>query len=290
MSAGDNPVYCHATATTGMLISGKMSVGVRTAASTPPIRIRIAITTKVYGRDSAIRTIAVMRAARPAGTASCQRSGSQAIALQHGPQQHAATSPCQVANQPPLRWERECERPPPLAATPALQQTCQRAEASMTDTATTTADAIPRHHLFQEERRALAALRAWSRRRLRSEHPAPDAAPFTLGQKVADQVAAGMGSWPFIIVQSALLAVWIVLNVVGYVKHWDPYPFILLNLALSFQAAYAAPFIMMSQNRQAAVGPPGTRPTTTRSTSRPNSRSNCCTRRSTNSAKRRFWL
>ena len=61
-----------------------------------------------------------------------------------------------------------------------------------------------------------------------------------------------MGSWPFIIVQSIILAIWISLNVIGYIEHWDPYPFILLNLALSFQAAYAAPIIMMSQNRQAA--------------------------------------
>jgi uncharacterized membrane protein len=59
-----------------------------------------------------------------------------------------------------------------------------------------------------------------------------------------------MGSWPFIIIQSLILMVWIVLNVTAYVAKWDPYPFILLNLALSFQAAYAAPFIMMSQNRQ----------------------------------------
>jgi len=72
----------------------------------------------------------------------------------------------------------------------------------------------------------------------------------TLGQKVADSVAAGMGSWRFIIIQSAILVVWIILNITAYIKHWDPYPFILLNLALSFQAAYAAPFIMMSQNRQ----------------------------------------
>jgi len=43
------------------------------------------------------------------------------------------------------------------------------------------------------------------------------------------------------------------MNVTAYVRHWDPYPFILLNLALSFQAAYAAPFIMMSQNRQQDV-------------------------------------
>jgi uncharacterized membrane protein len=72
----------------------------------------------------------------------------------------------------------------------------------------------------------------------------------TLGQRIADQVAATMGSWPFIIVQTALLAVWIVLNVTAFIQRWDPYPFILLNLALSFQAAYAAPFIMMAQNRQ----------------------------------------
>src|SRR5205823_13788753 len=75
----------------------------------------------------------------------------------------------------------------------------------------------------------------------------------TLGQRIADQVAATMGSWPFIIVQSVLLAGWIVLNVSELIwRAWDPYPFILLNLMLSFQAAYAAPFIMMSQNRQAA--------------------------------------
>ena len=59
-----------------------------------------------------------------------------------------------------------------------------------------------------------------------------------------------MGSWTFIIIQSGILLVWIVLNITAYVQQWDPYPFILLNLALSFQAAYAAPFIMMSQNRQ----------------------------------------
>ena len=73
----------------------------------------------------------------------------------------------------------------------------------------------------------------------------------TFGQNIADAVAATMGSWRFIIIQSIILAVWVVLNVMAYVGHWDPYPFILLNLALSFQAAYAAPFIMISQNRQA---------------------------------------
>jgi uncharacterized membrane protein len=72
----------------------------------------------------------------------------------------------------------------------------------------------------------------------------------TIGQRIADTVAATMGSWRFIIIQSVLLLVWIMLNVTAYIQQWDPYPFILLNLALSFQAAYAAPFIMMSQNRQ----------------------------------------
>jgi uncharacterized membrane protein len=72
----------------------------------------------------------------------------------------------------------------------------------------------------------------------------------TIGQKIADAVAATMGSWRFIIIQTTILFVWILLNITAYVERWDPYPFILLNLALSFQAAYAAPFIMMSQNRQ----------------------------------------
>ena len=77
------------------------------------------------------------------------------------------------------------------------------------------------------------------------------AAELTTGQRIADGVATTMGSWTFIIVQSIILTVWIVLNLIAWMQHWDPYPFILLNLALSFQAAYAAPFIMISQNRQA---------------------------------------
>ncbi len=72
----------------------------------------------------------------------------------------------------------------------------------------------------------------------------------TLGDRVADGFAALMGSWAFIIVQSGILAAWVVLNVTAWIRHWDGYPFILLNLMLSFQAAYAAPIIMMSQNRQ----------------------------------------
>ncbi len=72
----------------------------------------------------------------------------------------------------------------------------------------------------------------------------------TLGQRVADRVADTIGSWPFIIIQTVILTIWIILNWVGWVNRWDPYPFILLNLMLSFQAAYSGPVIMMSQNRQ----------------------------------------
>jgi len=70
------------------------------------------------------------------------------------------------------------------------------------------------------------------------------------GQKLADSVATGMGSWRFIIIQTIIVIVWMGLNVVGFVYHWDAYPYILLNLLFSTQAAYAAPIIMMAQNRQ----------------------------------------
>jgi uncharacterized membrane protein len=73
----------------------------------------------------------------------------------------------------------------------------------------------------------------------------------TLGQRAADKVASTVGSWRFIIIQTILLMAWVVLNAIAWIQHWDPYPFILMNLVLSLQAAYAAPIIMMSQNRQA---------------------------------------
>lgn len=72
----------------------------------------------------------------------------------------------------------------------------------------------------------------------------------TWGEKLADSVAEGMGSWRFIIIQTVIVAVWMTLNVIGITFQWDPFPFILLNLLFSTQAAYAAPIIMMSQNRQ----------------------------------------
>ena len=79
------------------------------------------------------------------------------------------------------------------------------------------------------------------------------------GQWLADRVAQLVGSWPFILVQTAMFLVWIGVNFYlviremthpGILRAWDPYPFILLNLVLSFQAAYTGPVVMMSQNRQ----------------------------------------
>ena len=105
--------------------------------------------------------------------------------------------------------------------------------------------------LHETEERLLTELRTL-RRGLRGAQDGAqtEGSQLTIGQRIADAVAATMGSWTFIIAQSVALMFWIALNVTAYVQQWDPYPFILLNLALSFQAAYAAPFIMMSQNRQ----------------------------------------
>ena len=74
----------------------------------------------------------------------------------------------------------------------------------------------------------------------------------TLADRMADAVTGAVGSWRFIMIQSALLIAWIIFNVVS-ANRVDPYPFILLNLLLSFQAAYTAPIIMMSQNRQGDI-------------------------------------
>lgn len=105
--------------------------------------------------------------------------------------------------------------------------------------------------LHDTEKKLLLQLReARRKQRAMAVKGDDDEPPLTPGQWVADKVAAGMGSWTFIIIQSLLLAAWVVLNVTAVIQHWDPYPFILLNLMLSFQAAYAAPFIMMAQNRQ----------------------------------------
>lgn len=105
--------------------------------------------------------------------------------------------------------------------------------------------------LTPEDEQLLHELRQQRRQRIRALKHQQSGLGF--GQRLADGVAATVGSWRFIIIQSCLLLLWIVLNVVGWIQAWDPYPFILLNLALSFQAAYTAPILMMSQNRQSEI-------------------------------------
>ncbi len=73
----------------------------------------------------------------------------------------------------------------------------------------------------------------------------------TFGQKAADSLTKWAGSWTFIILFFILIIIWISANIYGWVNQWDPYPFILLNLALSLLAAIQAPIILMSQNREA---------------------------------------
>jgi uncharacterized membrane protein len=85
----------------------------------------------------------------------------------------------------------------------------------------------------------------------------------SLRERLSDKVAATVGSWRFIVTQSIIIFIWILFNVnipesgfkIGnsILRAWDPYPFIFLNLTLSFQAAYTAPIIMMSQNRQSQI-------------------------------------
>ena len=77
-----------------------------------------------------------------------------------------------------------------------------------------------------------------------------------VGARIADRVTAVFGSWGFILIQSFLIALWLTYNAYAavhylHVKQFDPYPFILLNLLFSTQAAYAAPLILLSQNRTA---------------------------------------
>ena len=70
-----------------------------------------------------------------------------------------------------------------------------------------------------------------------------------LGARVADRVTGFMGSWRFIAIQTAIVAVWLASNIVLLSRPFDPFPFILLNLAFSTQAAYAAPLILLAGNR-----------------------------------------
>lgn len=83
-----------------------------------------------------------------------------------------------------------------------------------------------------------------------SENPNREKDKYTVGQRAADAIAKFAGSWAFIFSFAGLLILWMLANVLLAAKAFDPYPFILLNLALSCVAAVQAPLIMMSQNRQ----------------------------------------
>lgn len=72
------------------------------------------------------------------------------------------------------------------------------------------------------------------------------------GERIADKIASFGGSWGFIFSFAVFLLLWLVWNILPGVRHFDPGPFILLNLILSFLAGFQAPFIMMAQNRHAA--------------------------------------
>src|SRR5882724_12796674 len=68
--------------------------------------------------------------------------------------------------------------------------------------------------------------------------------------RMSERIARFLGTGRFLAIQTVIVVIWIALNLTGLVQHWDPYPFILLNLAFSTQAAYAAPLILLAQNRQ----------------------------------------
>src|SRR6201997_2508914 len=93
----------------------------------------------------------------------------------------------------------------------------------------------------------------------RSDLTAPRGASARMGARydadafgrLSERIARFLGTGRFLVGQSVLVVAWIALNTAGFIKHWDPYPFILLNRAFSTQAAYAAPLILLAQNRQA---------------------------------------
>ena len=74
----------------------------------------------------------------------------------------------------------------------------------------------------------------------------------TRGDRAADAVASFIGSWKFVIGQASLLAIWFIANSIGVFFRWDAYPYILANLLMSAEAAFATPLLLMSQNRAAA--------------------------------------
>ena len=95
-----------------------------------------------------------------------------------------------------------------------------------------------------------------ARKRVAAKHKHPVNQLFhdeaTLGEKVADKASSGIGSWWFLGIQSFLIVIWVIVNSVEFFTHkWDLYPFILLNLMFSIQAAFTGPVLLLSGNRQA---------------------------------------
>jgi uncharacterized membrane protein len=68
--------------------------------------------------------------------------------------------------------------------------------------------------------------------------------------RMSEGIARFLGTGRYLVGQTVFVIVWLALNTIGIIRHWDPYPYILLNLAFSTQAAYAAPLILLAQNRQ----------------------------------------
>src|SRR6195256_5018337 len=73
----------------------------------------------------------------------------------------------------------------------------------------------------------------------------------SFGEMLADRIASSIGSWTFLIVQTCAVLLWLTFNIIGFMRHWDPFPFILLNLLFSVQAAYTGPVLLLAGNRQA---------------------------------------
>lgn len=86
----------------------------------------------------------------------------------------------------------------------------------------------------------------------RHQHPANIAVHDSASRsdRAVDKFVSYFGSLRFIMWQTVIIIIWIIVNLIAFIRHWDPYPFILLNLVFSTQAAYAAPLILMAQNRQ----------------------------------------
>src|ERR1700704_5062721 len=72
----------------------------------------------------------------------------------------------------------------------------------------------------------------------------------SFGEMLADRIASSIGSWTFLIVQTCAVLLWLTFNIIGFMRHWDPFPFILLNLLFSVQAAYTGPVLLLAGNRQ----------------------------------------